>query len=43
VTNVAFYSYFETAANQFLIERGVLDIHKGAVAGFVVDTGCAFN
>ena len=42
VNNVQYYSYFDTAVNQFLIERGVLDIHKGAVVGFVVDSGCAY-
>jgi acyl-CoA thioester hydrolase len=42
VNNVVYYSYFDTAVNQFLIERGVLDIHKGEVVGFVVDSGCAY-
>ncbi len=28
--------------NQFLIERGVLDIHQGEVVGFVVDSGCTY-
>jgi acyl-CoA thioester hydrolase len=42
VTNVVHYSYFDTAVNQFLIERGVLDIHNGEVVGFVVDSGCAY-
>ena len=42
VNNVVYYSYFDTAVNQFLIERGVLDIHQGEVVGFVVDSGCAF-
>lgn len=42
VNNVVYYSYFDTAVNQFLIERGVLDIHKGDVVGFVVDSGCAY-
>jgi acyl-CoA thioester hydrolase len=42
VTNVVYYSYFDTAVNQFLIEAGVLDIHKGEVVGFVVDSGCAY-
>jgi acyl-CoA thioester hydrolase len=37
-----YYSYFDTAVNQFLIERGVLDIHQGEVVGFVVDSGCAY-
>ena len=42
VNNVQYYSYFDTAVNQFLIERGVLDIHKGEVVGFVVDSGCSY-
>jgi acyl-CoA thioester hydrolase len=42
VNNVVYYSYFDTAVNQFLIARGVLDIHKGEVVGFVVDSGCAY-
>ncbi|MDB5919734.1 MAG: thioesterase [Massilia sp.] len=42
VNNVVYYSYFDTAVNQFLIARGALDIHKGEVVGFVVDSGCAY-
>jgi acyl-CoA thioester hydrolase len=42
VNNVVYYSYFDTAVNQFLIEAGVLDIHQGEVVGFVVDSGCAY-
>jgi acyl-CoA thioester hydrolase len=42
VNNVQYYAYFDTAVNQFLIERGVLDIHNGEVVGFVVDSGCSY-
>jgi acyl-CoA thioester hydrolase len=42
VNNVQYYSYFDTAVNQWLIERGALDIHGGAVVGFVVETGCTY-
>ena len=42
VNNVVYYSYFDTAVNQFLIARGVLNIHNGDVVGFVVDSGCAY-
>lgn len=42
VNNVQYYSYFDTAVNQYLIERGVLDIHQGDVVGFVVDSGCSY-
>lgn len=42
VNNVHYYSYFDTAVNQLLIERGVLDIHQGEVVGFVVETACRY-
>ncbi len=42
VNNVNYYSYFDTAVNQYLIERGVLDIHHGDVVGFVVETSCSY-
>ena len=42
VNNVVYYSYFDTAVNQFLIARGVLDTANSAVVGFVVDSGCSY-
>lgn len=42
VNNVVYYAYFDTVVNTFLIERGVLDIHHGAVIGLVVETGCNY-
>jgi acyl-CoA thioester hydrolase len=42
VNNVQYYSFFDTAVNQFLVARGVLDIHADQVVGLVVDTGCAY-
>jgi len=42
VNNVNYYSFFDTAVNRLLIDRGVLDIHKSEVVGFVVDTGCSY-
>ena len=42
VNNVHYYSYFDTAVNQFLIEQGVLDIHRGEVVGYVVETACSY-
>ena len=42
VNNVVYYSYFDTVVNTFLIQRGVLDIHNGAVIGLVVETGCNY-
>ncbi|WP_022956723.1 acyl-CoA thioesterase [Perlucidibaca piscinae] len=42
VNNVNYYSYFDTAVNRTLIEAGVLDIHRGVVVGFVVETQCQY-
>ncbi|MEY4766647.1 MAG: hypothetical protein RI907_3320 [Pseudomonadota bacterium] len=42
VNNVVYYSYFDTAVNQYLIEAGVLDIHGGEVIGLVIETHCNF-
>lgn len=42
VNNVQYYSYFDTAVNQFLIARGLLDIHVDPVVGMVVDSGCSY-
>ena len=42
INNVQYYSYFDTAVNRYLIEQGVLDIHRGEVVGLVVETGCNF-
>lgn len=41
INNVAYYSFFDTAANQFLIENG-LDIHAGPVIGLVVESKCHY-
>lgn len=42
VNNVHYYSFFDTAVNQFLIEKAGLDIHEGATIGLVVETGCQY-
>lgn len=42
VNNVQYYSFFDTVVNQFLIERGELDIHKGDTIGFVVHSQCNY-
>jgi acyl-CoA thioester hydrolase len=42
VNNVVYYSYFDTAVNGYLIERGVLDIAASQAVGLVVETGCAY-
>jgi acyl-CoA thioester hydrolase len=43
VNNVTYYSYFDTAANTFLIERGGLDIHTADVIGLVVESACSYH
>ena len=43
VNNVAYYSYFDTAANRFLIEEGGLDIATGPIIGLVVESHCAYH
>ena len=42
VNNVVYYSYFDTVVNQYLIEKGALDIEKSAVVGLVVETQCRY-
>lgn len=42
MNNVVHYSLFDTAVNGWLIERGVLDIHRGEQIGLVVETGCRY-
>ncbi|QRF59688.1 MULTISPECIES: thioesterase family protein [Variovorax] len=42
VNNVVYYSWFDTAVNALLIERGALDIHQGSTIGFVVETQCNY-
>jgi acyl-CoA thioester hydrolase len=42
VNNVVYYGYFDSAVNSYLIEVGGLDIHAGAVVGFVVSSSCDY-
>ena len=42
VNNVVYYSFFDTAVNQFLILSGCLDIRNDAVVGLVVETKCEY-
>ena len=43
VNNVVYYSFFDTAVNRFLIDRGVLRIDSSPVIGLVVETGCRYH
>jgi acyl-CoA thioester hydrolase len=42
INNAIYYSFFDTAVNQVLIEAGVLDIKTSPTIGLVVETGCRF-
>ena len=42
VNNVVYYSWFDTAVNGLLIERGGIDIHAGSVIGLVIETQCNY-
>jgi acyl-CoA thioester hydrolase len=43
INNVVYYSYFDTAANNYLIEAGGLDIENSPVIAYVVNSGCHYN
>ncbi|MEO8525893.1 MAG: thioesterase family protein [Caldimonas sp.] len=42
LNNVVYYSLFDTVINGVLLEAGALDIARGEVAGFVVETRCNY-
>ncbi|WP_445228112.1 acyl-CoA thioesterase [Comamonas sp. MYb21] len=42
VNNVVYYSWFDTAVNRLLIEKGVLDIEASSSIGLVVETQCHY-
>ena len=42
VNNVIYYSWFDTAVNQFLIANDVLDIEHSPVVGLVIETQCNY-
>ncbi|WP_416378960.1 acyl-CoA thioesterase [Bosea sp. (in: a-proteobacteria)] len=42
VNNVVYYSWFDTAVNAWLIERGFLDIAGSSTVGLVVETTCSY-
>ena len=42
VNNIVYYSWFDTAINGLLIERGAIDIHAGSVIGLVIETQCNY-
>jgi acyl-CoA thioester hydrolase len=42
VNNVAYYGFFDTIVNEYLICAGALDIHDGEMIGLVVETHCNY-
>ena len=42
LNNVIYYSFFDTAVNEFLIEHGALDIETSTSIGLVVHTECDY-
>jgi acyl-CoA thioester hydrolase len=42
MNNVVYYEYFDSAVNQWLIEKGRLILPDGPVIGIVADTQCTF-
>jgi len=43
VNNVTYYSYFDTAANLYLIQEGGLDIGASDVIGLVAESSCSYR
>ena len=42
LNNTVYYSFFDTAVCQYLIENGVLDIKNSPVIGLVAETRCSY-
>ncbi|MBB3017148.1 acyl-CoA thioester hydrolase [Microvirga lupini] len=42
VNNVHYYSYFDSAVNGWLVEKGLLSIAESSVIGLVVESGCTY-
>jgi len=40
--HVVYYSWFDTAVNQFLIANGALDIERSPAIGLVIETQCNY-
>lgn len=42
VNNVIYYSFFDTAVNGLLVERGLLDPRTSQIIGLVIETRCTY-
>ena len=43
INNVAYYAFFDSAANKYLIAEGGLDVATAAVIGVVVESKCNYH
>jgi len=42
INNITYYSYFDTAVNQYLIENASLNIQDSPIIGYVVNSNCNY-
>ena len=42
INNITYYSYFDTAVNQYLIENASLNIQGSPIVGYVVHSNCNY-
>tara|TARA_B110000003_G_scaffold152808_2_gene153520 strand:- start:32286 stop:32723 length:438 start_codon:yes stop_codon:yes gene_type:complete len=42
VNNITYYSYFDTATNQYLIDHAGFDIQNAPIVGFIVHSNCNY-
>ncbi len=42
INNITYYSYFDSAVNQYLIEHAGLNIHDSPIVGYVVHSSCNY-
>jgi len=42
VNNVHYYSFFDTAVNEYMMRQGVLDLENCPIICLVVETGCQY-
>lgn len=43
INNVAYYGFFDTIVNDYLIAKKALGIHDGETIGLVVESGCRYH
>ena len=42
VNNVVYYSFFDTAVNEYMMRSGVLDLEASATVSLVAETSCTY-